>query len=135
MKHNFCKNAVIRANGVFLMDGTFFRIGSRRARNNTLRPKWHLGNGAVAPKVEYDINDKGQGVITITPMPNKMIGGNGSQAWSPQKPYSHAINTRLRKRMHALLRTIVKHGIVDPDSIDPYVEDPAAESECNWRGT
>jgi hypothetical protein len=135
MKHNFCKRAVIRNTGYIMKDDAYRCVGSKRARHNTLRPKWHLNNGAVAPRVDYTINHKGQGIITITPMPNKFVGGNGSQAWSPQKPYSHTLNTHLRKRIKTLLHAIVKHGVEDPDSIDPYVEDVPAESELNWRGT
>lgn len=105
--------------------------GSRRADNR--RPKWHDGNGEVA--LQPETNVLGQTVLVIPRRHIKEVGGNGSAAWYPQKPYSHQLNSRLRKRIKTLLHIIVTLGVVDPESIDPYVEDVSAESECNWRGT
>jgi hypothetical protein len=105
--------------------------GTRRGNNR--RPKWHEGNGEVA--LQAETNDKGQTVLVVPRYHRKEIGGNGSNAWYPIKPYSHQLNSRLRKKIKVLLHTIVAHNMIDLDSIDPYVEDTTAESELNYRGT
>lgn len=96
---------------------------------NTKRPKWHLGNGAVSPDVQFDEND---GDVIIIPRKKRMTGGKKSDGYR-QKEFGKIAHRCARHNAKRLCNQIVSGKIEEFHEKDAL--SIGAETEQNWRGT
>jgi hypothetical protein len=96
-----------------------------RRRQGTLRPKWHLHDGAV--DVQWVTNDFGMPIYVRTAK-KKYIGSHMDAHYAPHESSVCAA----RQERHAVRQALRRHDASNDLEFEPR---PGMVSEANWRGS